>query len=95
MEQLEYIRKEAINVISGSHAVSIDATNAAALQSLLESTKSLTESVNGIVEILGREAPWQRECDAALRQIQVQIFLFFDCFCMALSFFYFWILKIY
>uniref|UniRef100_A0A0N5AYK5 FERM domain-containing protein n=1 Tax=Syphacia muris TaxID=451379 RepID=A0A0N5AYK5_9BILA len=70
MEQLEYIRKEAINVISGSHAVSIDATNAAALQSLLESTKSLTESVNGIVEILGREAPWQRECDAALRQIQ-------------------------
>ena len=71
---LENARKEAVNVVSHSHTVSIDSSNAAALQSLLESTRSLTESVNAIVEILGREAPWQRECDAALRQIQVFIF---------------------
>lgn len=54
-----------------THTASLDAANASALQALSHSTRSLTESVNAIVESVVREAPWQRECEAALRQIQV------------------------
>lgn len=68
---LETTREEAMNIVMRTHAASMDASNASALQLLSQSTRSLTESVNAIVENVSREAPWQRECDAALRQIQV------------------------
>ncbi|VDN85857.1 unnamed protein product, partial [Brugia pahangi] len=67
---LETVRNEAVNVIWRTHTASMDASNASALQLLSQSTRSLTESVNAIVENVSREAPWQRECDAALRQIK-------------------------
>uniref|UniRef100_A0A8R1TSD6 FERM domain-containing protein n=1 Tax=Onchocerca volvulus TaxID=6282 RepID=A0A8R1TSD6_ONCVO len=67
---LETARKEAVNVVWRIHTASMDVANASALQLLSQSTRSLTESVNAIVENVSREAPWQRECDAALRQIK-------------------------
>uniref|UniRef100_A0A1I8EQD5 I/LWEQ domain-containing protein n=1 Tax=Wuchereria bancrofti TaxID=6293 RepID=A0A1I8EQD5_WUCBA len=67
---LETVRNEAVNVVWRTHTASMDASNASALQLLSQSTRSLTESVNAIVENVSREAPWQRECDAALRQIK-------------------------
>uniref|UniRef100_A0A915Q6F4 FERM domain-containing protein n=1 Tax=Setaria digitata TaxID=48799 RepID=A0A915Q6F4_9BILA len=67
---LETVRKEAVNVVLRTHTASMDAANASALQLLSQSTRSLTESINAIVENVSREAPWQRECDAALRQIK-------------------------
>ncbi|VDN06084.1 unnamed protein product [Thelazia callipaeda] len=67
---LETVREEAVNVVMRTHAASMDASNASALQLLSQSTRSLTESINAIVENVSREAPWQRECDAALRQIK-------------------------
>ncbi|VDP18062.1 unnamed protein product, partial [Onchocerca flexuosa] len=67
---LETARKEAVNVVWRTHTASMDVANASALQLLSQSTRSLTESVNAIVENVSREAPWQRECDAALRQIK-------------------------
>lgn len=70
MVYLENARDEAVNVVVRTHAASMDSANASVLQALSQSTRSLTESVNAIVENIGREAPWQRECDAALRQIQ-------------------------
>uniref|UniRef100_A0A915B5P5 FERM domain-containing protein n=1 Tax=Parascaris univalens TaxID=6257 RepID=A0A915B5P5_PARUN len=67
---LEQAREEAISLVMRTHTASLDAANASALQALSHSTRSLTESVNAIVESVVREAPWQRECEAALRQIQ-------------------------
>ncbi len=53
-------------------ASSSDTTNTSLTQSLTHSTRTLTETVNVIVESVVREsAPWQTECDAALRQIEV------------------------
>lgn len=75
MSYLETVRKEAVNVVWRTHTASMDAANASALQLLSQSTRSLTESVNAIVENVSREAPWQRECDAALRQIKVSLSL--------------------
>lgn len=68
---LETVRNEAVNVVWRAHTASLDASNASSLQLLSQSTRSLTESVNAIVENVSREAPWQRECEAALRKIKV------------------------
>ncbi|PAV71894.1 hypothetical protein WR25_14266 [Diploscapter pachys] len=66
-ELLEKAREEAISVLSRSSLASTDISH---MQELAEESRSFTSTVNQLVDSIGGEEPWQRECDAALRQIQ-------------------------
>lgn len=50
-----------------------DTSNVAHTQALTQSSRALSDVVNVIVDRVstGRETPWLRECDSALRQIEV------------------------
>ncbi|VDK62495.1 unnamed protein product, partial [Cylicostephanus goldi] len=67
IDNLELARDEAVTLLSHASAASSDITQT---NTLSQSSRKLIETVNEIVEQVGVEQPWQRECDAALRQIQ-------------------------
>lgn len=73
VDRLEEAREEAVTVLSYVSAASSDVTQTNVLS---QSSRKLIETVNEIVEQVSVEQPWQRECDAALRQIQVRPQLF-------------------
>ncbi|CAJ0563615.1 unnamed protein product, partial [Mesorhabditis spiculigera] len=72
IDQLENAREGAVDVLTRAAAASSN-SDAANTQMLTQATKNLTETVNTLVESVSSEQPWQRECDAALRQIQSTI----------------------
>ncbi|XGW23184.1 hypothetical protein V3C99_005435 [Haemonchus contortus] len=67
VDQLEMAREESVTLLSYVSAASSDITQT---NTLSHSSRKLIETVNEIVEQVSVEQPWQRECDAALRQIQ-------------------------
>ncbi|KHJ97749.1 I/LWEQ domain protein [Oesophagostomum dentatum] len=67
VDHLESAREESVSVLSYVSVASSDITQT---NTLSQSSRKLIETVNEIVEQVGVEQPWQRECDAALRQIQ-------------------------
>ncbi|WKX89798.1 hypothetical protein Q1695_009001 [Nippostrongylus brasiliensis] len=67
VDRLEVAREEAVTTLSFASAASSDITQT---NTLSQSSRKLIETVNEIVEQVSVEQPWQRECDAALRQIQ-------------------------
>ncbi|KAL6731024.1 hypothetical protein Aduo_001938 [Ancylostoma duodenale] len=67
VDHLETAREESVTLLSYVSAASSDITQT---NTLSQSSRKLIETVNEIVEQIGIEQPWQRECDAALRQIQ-------------------------
>lgn len=69
VDHLETAREESVTLLSYASAASSDITQT---NTLSQSSRKLIETVNEIVEQIGIEQPWQRECDAALRQIQVR-----------------------
>ncbi|CAJ0956652.1 unnamed protein product, partial [Mesorhabditis belari] len=68
IDHLENAREGAVEVLTRVAAISSNG-DAAHTQMLTHATKTLTETVNTLIESVSREQPWQRECDAALRQI--------------------------
>ncbi|KAK6050735.1 hypothetical protein COOONC_11760 [Cooperia oncophora] len=67
VDQLEMAREESVTLLSFVSAASSDITQT---NTVSQSSRKLIETVNEIVEQVSVEQPWQRECDAALRQIQ-------------------------
>ncbi|KAK5981052.1 VBS domain-containing protein [Trichostrongylus colubriformis] len=67
VDQLETAREEAVTLLSYVSAASSDVTQTNVVS---QSSRKLIETVNELVEQVSVEQPWQRECDAALRQIQ-------------------------
>uniref|UniRef100_A0A0N5BME0 FERM domain-containing protein n=1 Tax=Strongyloides papillosus TaxID=174720 RepID=A0A0N5BME0_STREA len=69
---LQETQKEALNIIEKIKERYNDMTTTQNQQSLIQSTKNLTETVNVIVEEFSEEqqSPWIAECDNSLRQIE-------------------------
>uniref|UniRef100_A0A0K0EJV8 FERM domain-containing protein n=1 Tax=Strongyloides stercoralis TaxID=6248 RepID=A0A0K0EJV8_STRER len=69
---LKETQKEALNMIEKIKERGNDMTTPQTQQSLIQSTKTLAETVNVIVEEFSEEqqSPWIAECDNSLRQIE-------------------------
>jgi talin len=57
-------------MLSSVRSSNADPNNATLGQQLLSTSRAVTESINQLANICVRGAPWQIECDNALRQIQ-------------------------
>lgn len=72
-ENLEVARDQSLNLLNRLRAAHADPNNLAYSQSLSQASRSLTDTVNIIVEKItsrGEVSVWSRECDNALQQIQ-------------------------
>ncbi|KJH51637.1 I/LWEQ domain protein [Dictyocaulus viviparus] len=67
VDYLETAREESVTLLS---SVGIALGDITQTTNVTQSSRQLIETVNELVEQVGVEQPWQRECDAALRQIQ-------------------------
>ncbi|CAD6186281.1 unnamed protein product [Caenorhabditis auriculariae] len=69
VDKLETVQREAVSVLSNLSRASVLSDTTSTTQ-LTKQTRHFAGSVNELVELIGMEHPWVRECDAALRQIQ-------------------------
>uniref|UniRef100_A0A158P8D6 I/LWEQ domain-containing protein n=1 Tax=Angiostrongylus cantonensis TaxID=6313 RepID=A0A158P8D6_ANGCA len=67
VDNLETAREESVALLSYVSTATSDITQTT---NVTQASRKLIETVNELVEQVGVEQPWQRECDAALRQIQ-------------------------
>ena len=80
LEGLQSVQTSTLNVLEKLRIVNSDPNNLSHSQSLSQSTQTLAQTVNSIVDHMEtiEASPWLRECDSALQQIQSVRHLFTD-----------------
>ena len=73
IDGLKSVSYESSRLLTSLKATASDPTNATLKQQLTNAAKTVTESINRLIDACMSGAPWQKECDNALRSIQVHI----------------------